>query len=411
MPRQQRSRMLNLTAAVSTALLVLIAIVLLAASTYSQRSAATVPDDASAPVEKISSLRVMTVDNAQDQEGVQPAVAITNDGRIVEVHRSDEGADLWYSVATTSDDGLSVSWTSNSRLNIDGSTIRGMTPDVCTMQIDLDGPPYKEHAVILVYRSKADSTIHYCYGVLESDNSISWERDAQVVPSFSNYGNVNALDGLRPRVAADTRGYAHYEGNTEYCSGKIAMACQKEDPENDRYDLLLLPGVINPYEDKVDWQSATIPSTAGFGSSSDADISVWDNSVIVAGSRDEELYYYTGKFQWLPNTWVIDLDLDGSNDPSRDIGDQTGDSVGVTFVGENKVMTIHHQGRTTWCNFGDVQGSSVEWNASCRWDDGITPNIAYDPTTNLVVAIRDYYWRSWGIFHHHELWLNIGKVR
>ena len=154
-------------------------------------------------------------------KGVQPSVAITNDGLVIEVHKSQtEGEDtLWYRIGTVKDDTNTIEWQDNKNNKNKKSTEydKGVQPSVA---ITNDG------LVVEVHKSQNHDTLWYHVGRVNDDNTITGFNDKS-----KNYSN-----GTVPKVA---------------CNGALAVETHNEGKDKLLSSVLTLPA-FHPqwYEDR-----------------------------------------------------------------------------------------------------------------------------------------------------------------
>jgi hypothetical protein len=132
-------------------------------------------------------------------KGVQPSVAITNDGLVVEVHKSENFDSLYYHVGRVNGD--KIDWGKSQKYD------DGVQPSVA---ITNDG------LVVEVHKSQSHDTLWYSGTGQVNNNTIDWDNDKS-----QNYSN-----GEVPKVA---------------CNGQLAVETHKEGSDKLLCSVLTLP--------------------------------------------------------------------------------------------------------------------------------------------------------------------------
>ncbi len=297
------------------------------------------------------------------QNGADPSISITDDNRVIEVHKT-EGSfnnNLWYSVGNIDDTGY-IAWTTNERINPGGGNKNGVQPHSAMSKIN------GSYAVVQVNKTDGfGSSLWLNFGILNNDNTINWFTNERIQV------NRNNINGEWPHIAIDGNDIIlvySSSGTLHYITGEIALN-----------------------EKRVNW---TRTGTIGVSGTS-ADVTMKSGEIIVV-YRNNGLRTVTGK-----------LSTDGTVNwiQGGTIGGQDGLDPTITFLDNNKVIEMHTSPSTglLWYNIGTVDFPSIEWKHNYIWDSGASskPRVAYNSSNNTLVNIH----RSGGTF---QMWYNSGKI-
>lgn len=299
------------------------------------------------------------------QNGVDASVSITDDKRIVEVHKA-EGPfnhNLWYSVGSIQDNGY-IQWTTNERINPGGSNKNGVQPNSDVANIN------GQYVVVQV--NKTDGTgsgLWANIGRLESNSTITWMTNERI--SF----NSQHTEGTWPHIAIDGDNIV-----LVYLNGGA---------------LHYQTGRINATNYTIEWSSK---GTVNNQSGERPDVALQDGKIIVVYRSNSKLSYTTGTLNANGQVaWHTSGNMQG----------QDGKDPTVAFVGNNKVIELHTSENTglIWYNIGELQWPNIAWENNYVWDSGTssTPSVDYNAAHNILIDIHK-------AAANDALWYNSGKI-
>jgi len=298
------------------------------------------------------------------QNGVDPSISITDDKRVVEVHKA-EGLfnnNLWYSVGSIQDNGY-IAWTTNARINPGGNK-NGLQPNSDVAKIN------GQYVVVQVNQTDGSgSGLWANIGRLETDSTITWMTNERIAIG------VQHTEGSWPHIAMD--------------GDKIVLVYLNGGA------LHYHTGRVNTTNYNIEWSGkGTVHNQNG----ERPDVSLQDDKIIVVYRNNSQLRYTTGT--WNANgqiTWHTTGTMQG----------QDGKDPTVAFVEDNKVIELHTSQNTglIWYNVGELQWPNINWVNNYVWDSGSssTPSVDYNATHNLLVDIHK-------VATNDALWYNSGKM-
>lgn len=246
--------------------------------------------------------------------GIRTSVAVTAEGRVVEVHESEGPRTIWYHVGTLRD-GV-VSWGPSRKYD------NGQRPAVAASGT----------TVVEVHESEGNSGLWYHVGRIEGD-TVRW-------------GGSHKYDsGANPRVAMNRHGVvvevhkSEWNAGLWYHVGRVSGDTIKWGPSR-KYDTGITPSV-----------------------------SINDDGVVVEVHQSEGndgLWYHVGRVSGDSISWG----------PSRKY--DTGTTPSVALNNDGTVVEVHRSqwNDGLWSHTGTVQGDQVAWGPSVNFDTGEAPAVA-----------------------------------
>lgn len=300
------------------------------------------------------------------QNGVDVSVSITDDRRVVEVHKA-EGLfnnNLWYFVGSVRDDGY-IQWVTNERINPGGQNKNGVQPHSDVTNVG--------GQQIVVQVNKTDGTgsgLWANIGRLEPNSTITWITNERIAIGGSHTSGDwphIAIDGDRAVLVYLNGGKLHYH-----------------------------TGRINTSNYSITWSnSGTINNQNG----ERPDVAFQDGRIVVVYRDGGRLNYTTG-------TWGQNGNLTWN--ASGSMGDQDGKDPAVAFIGTDKIIELHTSQNTglIWYNIGELEWPNIRWIHNYVWDSGVSsrPSVDYNAATNLLVdlhksGMNDALWYNTGSIH------------
>lgn len=265
--------------------------------------------------------------------GTQPAVAINNNGKIVEVHKSQAYNKLWYHTGQTKQ--MDVIWSPSYQYD------DGITPAVALNDQGL---------VVEVHQSQGSATLWYHVGQLSGDKV--------------NWGGSNKYDtGITPAVALDKDGWCVEVHKSEYNSGlwyRVGQVC----PGNQ-----IFWGPSRKYD------NGCLPK-----------IALINQGIIVEVHQSQgaaTLWYHVGTIDKknLMINWGPSFQYDNGFQPSVALNDS-----GV-------VIETHSGNNALYQRRGLINGYSVNWGESVMYEKPYMNTPFYAPSVaanNAGVAIQTH---------------------
>lgn len=299
------------------------------------------------------------------QNGVNASISITDDKRVVEVHKA-EGLfnnNLWYSVGSVQDDGY-IQWTTNERINPAGSNKNGIQPDSDVSNIN------GQYVVVQVNQTDGTgSGLWANIGRLEANSTITWLTNERIAVdgqhTEGSWPHI-AMDGDKIVLVYSNGGALHYHA-----------------------------GHIDPSNYSITWiNKGTVNNQSG----ERLDVTLKDDKLIVVYRNSGQLNYTTGTWDASGQiSWHVSGDMNG----------QDGIDPTVAFIGNNKVIELHTSENTglIWYNIGELQWPNIAWMNNDVWDSGAssTPSVDYNAEHNVLVDIHKSSLNQ-------ALWYNTGKI-
>lgn len=234
-----------------------------------------------AEVGTISGVSISWAPTKNFGSGIQPSVALNSSGIVIEAHRSEFNANIWYSVSKVSGNGTTITWGSPIKLG------PGKAPSIA---MNNGG------AVALVYETatQGDTTLYYKTGTTNG-SIISWN------PSFS-YGH-----GTGPKVATSNYGLV---AEAHITSG----------------------GTIECAAGSTTGNAILMGPTAPCGAGAPTSIAVnTAGKIVLAYESQKTLYTRTGTVSNLSINWEQAYKLDSGRTPA----------VGIS-VGDTRIVEVHN---------------------------------------------------------------------
>lgn len=299
------------------------------------------------------------------QNGVNASISITDDKRVVEVHKA-EGLfnnNLWYSVGSVQDDGY-IQWTTNERINPAGSNKNGIQPDSDVSNIN------GQYVVVQVNQTDGTgSGLWANIGRLEANSTITWLTNERIAVGGQH------TEGSWPHIAMN--------------GDKIVLVYSNGGA------LHYHTGHIDPSNYSITWSNK---GTVNNQSGERPDVTLKDDKLIVVYRNSGQLNYTTGTWDASGQiSWHVSGDMNG----------QDGIDPTVAFIGNNKVIELHTSENTglIWYNIGELQWPNIAWMNNYVWDSGAssTPSVDYNAEHNVLVDIHKSSLNQ-------ALWYNTGKI-
>lgn len=299
------------------------------------------------------------------QNGTDVSVSLTDDKRVVEVHKA-EGSlnnNLWYSVGSVQTDGY-IQWITNKQINPAGQNKNGVQPDSDVTKAN------SQQAVVQVNKTDSSgSGLWANIGRLEADSTVTWLTNEKIAVSGQQ------TEGDWPRIALD---------------GDKALLVYLNGGK-----LNYLTGRLNAANNHIDW---TVAGTVNGQSGEKPDVAYQDGRIIVVYRSGSKLSYTTGT---LGSTGTIAWQANGT------MGSQDGKDPTVAYIGGDKVIELHTSESTglIWYTTGKLQWPTVTWVNNYVWDSGVSskPSVDYNAASNLLVDLHK-------AGTNDALWYNTGSI-
>lgn len=303
--------------------------------------------------------------NGGTQNGTDVSVSITDDNRVVEVHKAERplNNNLWYSVGSIGQDGY-IQWNVNNRINPGGSNKNGIQPHSDVSKIN------NQHIVVQVNQTDGTGTGLWAnIGRLEANSSITWLTNEKIEVSG------NHTEGSWPHIAIDGDRILLVYLN----GGKL------------RYHT----GQINSSNHTIAW---SVSGSINNQSAERPDVVLKNGKAIVVYRNNGQLQYTMGVLGGNGQmTWSANASIQG----------QDGTDPAIAFLGDDKVIELHTSPTTglIWYNIGEIQGSSIDWVHNYIWDSGSSskPSVDYHAGSNRLVNLHKAGTNS-------ALWYNSGTI-
>lgn len=299
------------------------------------------------------------------QNGQDASVSITDDGRVIEIHKA-EGIfnhNLWYSVGSIQPDGY-IRWTTNERINPGGSNKNGIQPHSDVTKIN------NQYVVLQVNQTDGSgSGLWANIGRLEPNNTVTWMTNEKIAIGGQH------TEGEWPHIALD--------GN------KVVLSYSKGGK------LFYHTGLLHPAEYRIEWMTqGTINDQNG----ERPDVDLRNGNIIVVYTSGGKLRYTTGNWAGSGQvTWSV----------SGSMQDQSGRTPTVVFLGDDKLIELHTSENTglIWYNIGELQWPNIHWIHNNIWDSGTSsnPSVDYSADSNVLIDIHK-------AAANDALWYNTGRI-
>jgi hypothetical protein len=287
----------------------------------------------------------------QYDHGETPAVALTQLGRVVEVHRTEKSYRLYHRVGDLNE--ATIIW----KQSILYGT--GMTPHVAA----------NNHRVVVeVHKNEATGrTLYYTVGRL-TDDRVDWGQPRRT---------FEYATGISPSVALDDTGVvvevheAQYYDDLWYRLGKVQG-------------------------NTVEWKGGM---KIGRGVSPGVAMNNASVVVEVHGSSSTAIAYRVGHIVGTKIVWGRNLQITGGRNPSVALTDDG--TVIITFEYGNKNLI-------RWT--GTVKGKEIEWSGEpLKFDDGVRSSVAASsPKMSVEVHEGEFLatlWFSTSLFTNRASWM------
>jgi hypothetical protein len=288
-------------------------------------------------------------------DGVQTSVAINNNGKLVEVHKSQGAQTLWYHTGQSRQ--MDVSWSGSHQYD------DGITPSVALNDHDL---------VVEVHKAQFWDKLWYHVGRINGDK-VNWS-------SGHEYDS-----GVLPSVALDNDNWCVEVHKSQGISG-----------------LWYHVGQVNQDTKTIDWGSSYKYDT-GYTPK----IAMNNKGVIVEVHKSEwqdTLWYHVGIIDKKNKTinWGPSLKYDDGVQPS------------VAITDDGFVIEVHKSQAwgTLWRNVGtvDIDRKVINWSPNEQYDTGQAPSVAV--ALNGSVAVQTHQseldttlWFSTSLVIDRMLWM------
>lgn len=299
------------------------------------------------------------------QNGTDVSVSITDDNRVVEVHKA-EGAlnnNLWYSVGAVQDNGY-IQWLTNNRINPAGNNKNGIQPHSDVARIN------GQNIIVQVNQTDGSgSGLWANIGKLEDDSSITWITNERIAVNGSH------TQGAWPHVAMD--------------GDRIVLVYLSDGK------LQYHTGHVNTSTYQLEWtQSGSINNQ----SAERPDVAARDGKIVVVYRNSSQLSYTMGT--WSSNgqiVWSTDGNMQG----------QDGKDPAIAFLAADKVIELHTSENTglIWYNIGQIEGTSIQWIHNYIWDSGTSskPSVDFNADSNILIDLHK-------ASSNDALWYNSGRI-
>ncbi|MCY7295676.1 phosphatidylinositol-specific phospholipase C domain-containing protein [Alteromonas sp. a30] len=285
----------------------------------------------------------------QYDTGSIPSVAINASGQVLEVHKNEEGFNLYYRLGELNK--ATVSWGQSTKYDT------GNTPSV--------GLNNKGVAVE-VHKNEAGSTLYYHVGNV-SGGAVSW-------------GSSHKYDkGIEPNVAVNDDGIVVevHKTQSSFSSG-----------------LYYHVGQVNG--SKIDWHSSH-----EYDSGSYPQVALNNNGYVVEVHQSQStstVWYHVGRV----NGSKIDFG------DSHQFG--TGGSPSVALTDDGTVVVVYSNGGTLMQRQGSINGTQINWQSDAvEFDDGKRPSIGIAADTAVQVhpseTVLYGLWYSTSLLTNRAAWM------